>query len=57
MTRYVLRRFLMSLLTLLVLICLTFCMMHAIPGGPFTSDKGLSPFDFRLSKKFGNSRF
>lgn len=53
MTRYVLRRFLMSLLTLLVLICLTFCMMHAIPGGPFTSDRGLSPsVEAALNKKY-----
>ena len=43
MTRYIIKRFAMSLLTLLILICITFAMMHAVPGGPFTSDRGLSP--------------
>ncbi len=43
MTRYIIKRFAMSLLTLLILICITFAMMPAVPGGPFTSDRGLSP--------------
>ena len=39
MTKYIFKRIGMSILTLFVLICLTFSMMHAIPGGPFTSDR------------------
>lgn len=43
----------MSLLTLFVLICLAFAMMHAIPGGPFTSDRGLSPaVEAALNEKY-----
>jgi oligopeptide transport system permease protein len=43
----------MSIATMLVLICLTFVMMHAIPGGPFTSDRGLTPeIKEALEKKY-----
>ena len=53
MTRYIVRRLGMSLLTLLVLVCITFAMMHAIPGGPFTSDRGLSPaVEAALNEKY-----
>lgn len=30
-------------ITLLLVITLTFCMMHAVPGGPFTAEKALQP--------------
>ena len=53
MTRYIIKRFAMSLLTLLILICITFAMMHAVPGGPFTSDRGLSPaVEAALNEKY-----
>ncbi|MDR3332017.1 MAG: ABC transporter permease [Synergistaceae bacterium] len=43
MKRYVLKRIAMSILTMAALICLTFFMMHSIPGGPFTSDIAMAP--------------
>lgn len=42
MRKYIVKRFGMSILTLFVLICLTFAMMHAIPGGPFTSERNVT---------------
>jgi oligopeptide transport system permease protein len=43
----------MSVATMLALICLTFAMMHAIPGGPFTSDRGLTPeMEAALNQKY-----
>lgn len=43
MTRYVLRRIGSALVILWVIISITFVLMHAIPGGPFTSEKKLPP--------------
>lgn len=39
MARYVLRRIGSALVILWVIISITFVLMHAIPGGPFTSEK------------------
>ena len=39
MKRYILRRLVMTLVTLLLITMFTFIMMHAVPGGPFTRDK------------------
>ena len=43
MGRYVLNRFISSLVTLLVIITVTFILMHSIPGGPFAEEKAVSP--------------
>lgn len=43
MLSYVLRRLTSSLLVLLAIITITFLLMHAIPGGPFTGEKNLPP--------------
>ena len=43
MARYVLRRIGSALVILWVIISTTFVLMHAIPGGPFTSEKKLPP--------------
>ncbi len=43
MTAYILRRALVAIPTLLVLIVICFLLMHAAPGGPFTSDRPLPP--------------
>jgi ABC-type dipeptide/oligopeptide/nickel transport system permease component len=40
---YLLRRLMMSLLTLWVIVTLTFILMHAVPGDPFISDARVSP--------------
>ena len=41
MFKFVLRRILWSIPVLLLVIFLTFLLMKAIPGGPFTGEKGI----------------
>ncbi len=41
MTRYILRRVLSAVITIFIVMTLTFVMMKAIPGDPFTSEKNL----------------
>ena len=43
MTRYVFRRLGGAIIILWVIITVTFTLMHAIPGGPFTTEKKLPP--------------
>ena len=42
MKRYLVKRMIMMLLTLFLITLLTFILMHAVPGGPFTSEKQVS---------------
>ena len=39
MGKYIIRRLIASVLTILLIATITFFMMHAIPGGPFTREK------------------
>ena len=39
---YILKRILLALLTIWVVITITFFVMHAVPGGPFMSEKAIS---------------
>ncbi|MDD4377930.1 MAG: ABC transporter permease [Eubacteriales bacterium] len=41
MTKYIVKRFIMTAITLFLVILFTFMLMHSVPGGPFTSDKQL----------------
>lgn len=43
MVRYMAQRVLYGLLTIWIVASLTFVMMHALPGDPFTSEKALPP--------------
>lgn len=43
MLRYILRRLLIAIPTMLILIVICFLLMHAAPGGPFTSERPLPP--------------
>ncbi len=43
MVRYFFKRLGMMLIAMFFIILLTFVIMHSIPGGPFTSDKKVSP--------------
>ncbi|TCS83572.1 ABC transporter permease [Tepidibacillus fermentans] len=52
MLRYVLQRLTMLLVTLWVVITLTFILMHAIPGDPFTSEKKLPESTIQNLKAF-----
>ena len=42
MTKYVVKRLLLAVLTVLVICAITFFTMHAVPGGPFNREKALS---------------
>ena len=44
MRKYIFQRVWASFLTLFVVVTLTFFMMRAIPGGPFTDEKAIPPF-------------
>lgn len=43
MLKYIINRIFLMAITLFLIITLTFFLMHAIPGGPFTSEKMLAP--------------
>ena len=43
MTRYVVKRVLLAIVTVLVISMITFFAMNAIPGGPFNKEKATSP--------------
>ena len=43
-SKYIFRRIAASLVTLFIIITITFFMMRAIPGGPFTDEKAIPPF-------------
>lgn len=42
MVRYFAKRLGMMLVALFMIMLLTFSIMHAVPGGPFTSDRNMS---------------
>lgn len=51
---YILKRILLAIITVWVVITLTFFVMHAVPGGPFTSEKAVSPeVEAALKQKYG----
>ncbi|MBQ1472468.1 MAG: ABC transporter permease, partial [Lachnospiraceae bacterium] len=41
--KYILKRLVLGVFTVWVVITLTFFIMHAVPGGPFLSEKAVSP--------------
>ena len=42
MGRYIIKRVLLAIVTVLVICAITFFLMHAVPGGPFNREKALS---------------
>ena len=57
MLRFLLRRLLVIIPTLLVVITLAFFMMRAAPGGPFTGDRKLSPeIERNVMARYGMNR-
>jgi oligopeptide transport system permease protein len=40
---YIVKRIFLALLTIFFIICLTFILMNTVPGGPFLSEKAISP--------------
>ncbi|MEG0764915.1 MAG: ABC transporter permease [Pseudoflavonifractor sp.] len=54
MTKYVIKRVLMAAVTVLLVACITFFLMNAIPGNPWLSDKTPSPQVIAaLNEKYG----
>lgn len=54
MVKYTLKRLLLAILTLWVIITITFCLMHAIPGDPFSDEKRIAPeIMANLEAKYG----
>lgn len=53
MAKYALRRFITSLLTLFLMITLTFFLMQMVPGGPFLGDNVKKEVVDRLLAKYG----
>lgn len=43
MGKYLIKRIVVALVTILVIATITFFLMHSIPGGPFTREKALPP--------------
>ena len=54
MVRYVVKRVLLALLTVFIICASTFFTMHAVPGGPFNSEKALDPLTVEaLNERYG----
>ena len=52
--KYIIKRLILAVFTVWVVITLTFFIMHAVPGGPFMSEKAVSPAaQAALEAKFG----
>lgn len=43
MTRYILKRIVLAIITIMIICIITFLAMNAVPGGPFNREKALSP--------------
>ena len=57
MTRYVIKRILLALLTIFLICALTFFLMHAVPGGPFNREKALAAATIQaLEERYGLNR-
>jgi oligopeptide transport system permease protein len=56
MVRYAIRRFITSIITLFLVISLTFFLMQAVPGGPFLGEAVNPEVSQRLLQKYGYDR-
>lgn len=51
---YIVKRVLLALLTIFIICAITFFAMHAVPGGPFNSEKALDPITVQaLNERYG----
>ena len=53
MTGYILKRFVVAILTLLLIMCVTFLLMNAVPGSPFLTEKSTPEMIARANAKYG----
>jgi oligopeptide transport system permease protein len=53
MARYIAKRLLMMIITLFLIVLITFILMHSVPGGPFVREKTLPPqVEAALNEKY-----
>ena len=51
---YILKRLVLAVLTVWVVVTVTFFLMRAVPGGPFASEKAITPMaQAQLEAKYG----
>ena len=53
MTGYIVKRIAVSILTLLLIMCITFLLMNAVPGSPFLTEKSTPEMIVRANAKYG----
>ena len=53
MTGYIVKRIVVAFLTLLLIMCLTFLLMNAVPGSPFLTEKSTPEMIARANAKYG----
>ena len=53
MASYIVKRIAVAVLTLLVIMCITFLLMNAIPGSPFLTEKSTPEMIARANAKYG----
>ncbi len=53
MAGYIVKRIAVAVLTLLVIICITFLLMNAVPGSPFLTEKSTPEMIARANAKYG----
>ncbi|SHJ31880.1 oligopeptide transport system permease protein [Clostridium cavendishii DSM 21758] len=57
MTKYILKRIVVSLITIWMVVTITFFLMRLLPGGPFSGEKKLPPsVQMNLEAKFGMNK-
>ena len=57
MTKYIIKRILLAVLTVFIIAAITFFLMHAVPGGPFNREKALSEATINaLNERYGLDR-
>ena len=53
MTGYIVKRIVVAILTLLIIMCVTFLLMNAIPGSPFLTEKSTPEMIAKANAKYG----
>ena len=53
MAGYIVKRIAVAILTLLIIICITFLLMNAVPGSPFLTEKSTQEMIARANAKYG----
>ena len=53
MAGYIVKRIAVAILTLLIIICITFLLMNAVPGSPFLTEKSTPEMIARANAKYG----